>query len=148
MILSGVHFIALVLFFPETSRKIIQNGTLQPRGINRTLISLLTKGRLRNSDKPRQERSSRVHIPNPLACIRMLFHKGSFSVILVGSIYYTVSRTLGASLSAQCIDVYKLNYLDAGLIYLPSGIAGMISSYLTGEACKKCRISIGSNTRL
>lgn len=64
----------------------------------------------------------------------MLFQKGSFCVILVGSIYYTVSRTLATSLSAQCIDIYQLNYLGAGLVYLPSGIAGMISSYITGKS--------------
>ena len=140
-----MHFVGLALFFPETSRKIVQNGSLEARGIHRTLFSLLTKRQLQSSEESKQEHSTRIRIPNPLACIQMLFHKGSFSVIFVGSIYYTVSRTLGASLSAQCIDVYRLNYLEAGLIYLPSGIAGMISSYSTGKNSQISNIPVEPN---
>lgn len=62
----------------------------------------------------------------------MLFCKGNLTVILIGSTTYVVKMTLQASLAAQCISVYNLNYLEAGLIYLPSGIGGAIASYLTG----------------
>ncbi|KAL3480159.1 major facilitator superfamily domain-containing protein [Aspergillus californicus] len=41
--------------------------------------------------------------------------------------------TLQTSLAAQCIDLYDLDYLQAGLIYLPSGIGGSIASYITGK---------------
>ena len=133
-ILSGVNLVALTLFLPETSRKLVLNGSKQARGVNRTVFSLLSKSRLPKPQDVAEKTSKKsIHIPNPLACILMLFHKGSLSVILVGSIYYTVSRSLAASLSAQCIDIYHLNYIEAGLVYLPSGIAGMISSYTTGK---------------
>lgn len=136
-ILSGANLVALTLFLPETSRKLVLNGSKQARGVNRTVLSLLSnfsKSRLQKTKDVSEKTSKKsLHIPNPLACIRMLFHKGSLSIILVGSIYYTVSRSLAASLSAQCIDMYHLNYLEAGLVYLPSGIAGMISSYTTGK---------------
>lgn len=133
-ILSGTNLVALTLFLPETSRKLVHNGSIQASGLNRTVFSLLSKAHVQKTKDVMQKTSVRtLRIPNPLACIRMLYHKGSLSIILVGSIYYTVSRSLGASLSAQCIDIYHLNYLEAGLVYLPSGIAGMISSYTTGK---------------
>ncbi|KAK3939309.1 major facilitator superfamily domain-containing protein [Diplogelasinospora grovesii] len=35
--------------------------------------------------------------------------------------------------AANCIDVYDLDYLQAGLIYLPSGVGGAMASYSTGK---------------
>nr|KMM66556.1 hypothetical protein CPAG_02894 [Coccidioides posadasii RMSCC 3488] len=138
VIMSGTHLIVLTLCFPETSRKIVHNGSVQARGIHRTLFSLLAR-RGSQPDKSEGIKPSeglmkrKIRIPNPLTSIPILFHKNSFAIILVGSVYYTVSRTLGASLSAQCIEIYDLNYLEAGLVYLPTGLAGIISSYSTGK---------------
>lgn len=53
-------------------------------------------------------------------------------MIMVGSITYTVKMTLQTSLAAQCIEIYGLDYLQAGLIYLPSGVGGALASYSTG----------------
>lgn len=55
------------------------------------------------------------------------------SVILVGSVVYAVFGCLGASLSAQCFELYGLDYLEAGLIYLPSGLGGIIAAYTIGD---------------
>ncbi|KAK5662615.1 hypothetical protein OQA88_8529 [Cercophora sp. LCS_1] len=41
--------------------------------------------------------------------------------------------TLQTSLGAQCVEIYNLNYLEAGLIYLPSEVAGGIGSFSTGK---------------
>ncbi|KAI0191106.1 major facilitator superfamily domain-containing protein [Astrocystis sublimbata] len=49
------------------------------------------------------------------------------------AITYAVKQTLQTSLGAQALQIYRLNYLDGGLIYLPSGIAGGIGSYMTGR---------------
>ncbi|KMU90596.1 hypothetical protein CIHG_08312 [Coccidioides immitis H538.4] len=87
----------------------------------------------------------KIRIPNPLTSIPILFHKNSLAIILVGSIYYTVSRTLGASLSAQCIEIYDLNYLEAGLVYLPTGLAGMISSYSTAKLGRDTNLRAGED---
>ncbi|KAL4970378.1 uncharacterized protein BDV14DRAFT_42708 [Aspergillus stella-maris] len=63
----------------------------------------------------------------------MLYSKSNMTVILIGSITYVVKMTMQASLAAQCVEVYDLNYLEAGLIYLPSGIGGAVASYSTGR---------------
>jgi hypothetical protein len=65
----------------------------------------------------------------------MLFKKGNLTVIVIGSITYTVKMTLQTSLAAQCIDIYRLDYLQAGLVYLPSGVGGAIAAYSTGRQC-------------
>lgn len=86
----------------------------------------------RDSHQAYQEKRQ-FHIPNPVAILAVLTDRGSLFVILVGSVVYTVFGCLGASLSAQCIELYDLNYLQAGLIYLPSGLGGIFAAYTTGK---------------
>ncbi|KAI4162436.1 MAG: hypothetical protein LQ342_004002 [Letrouitia transgressa] len=60
-------------------------------------------------------------------------NRPNFIVIVAGGLQYTVFGCLAASLSAQMIVLYSLDYLAAGLVYLPSGISGILAAYLTGK---------------
>ena len=53
--------------------------------------------------------------------------------MLVGGMFYTVHTCLAASLSTICIDLYGLSYLEAGLVYLPAGVGGILAAYSTGK---------------
>ncbi|KAL8938935.1 MAG: hypothetical protein Q9216_003621 [Gyalolechia sp. 2 TL-2023] len=53
--------------------------------------------------------------------------------MFVGGVFYTVFSCLAASLSTTCIRLYDLNYLDAGLVYLPAGVGGIVAAYSTGN---------------
>lgn len=135
MILTGTHLVTLLFFLPETQRKIVGNGSIPPRGVHRSLFWVLFKRRKFDSvETPLPAQSRGHHFPNPFTCIPVLFHKGSLSVILVGSFTYAVKMTLQTSLAAQCIRIYDLNYIEGGLIYLPSGVGGGIGSYTTGTS--------------
>ena len=133
VILTGVYFVIIVLLLPETQRKLVGNGSIPTRGTHKCLFDKFTKERLIHPDDSHGAPAKRKHhFPNPFKCIPMLFHKGNFSVILTGSITYAVKMVLQTSLSAQFIEVYNLNYLQAGLVYLPSGVGGAIAAYTTG----------------
>jgi len=54
-------------------------------------------------------------------------------VILVISIFYATYSCVAASLSSVFVEIYHLNELDAGLIYLPFGIACATTAYMTGN---------------
>lgn len=110
------------------------NGSIPAKGVHRSAFDYMIKDRV---DLPPEraiaECTTRKHrFPNPFTCVPLLFRKGNFLIILVGSITYTVKMTLQTSLSAQCIEIYDLSQLQAGLIYLPSGIGGALASYSTG----------------
>ncbi|CAI4213377.1 unnamed protein product [Parascedosporium putredinis] len=130
VILTGTYFVVVALMLPETQRKIVGNGSIPTTGVHKSLFDTLTRDRKERFDRGQEPRRDRKHhIPNPFKCIMILFSKGNFTVIMIGSITYMVKMTLQASLATQCIDVYGLDYLQAGLIYLPSGIGGAIASY-------------------
>jgi len=119
----------MVLFFPETQRNIVGNGSAKVRGIYWSFFSLFqAKTAPYSTDMSRPKR----HWPNPFACLPILKDKGSLTVIFIYSVTYSVKMTLQTSLGAQCVEIYNLDYLAAGLIYLPSGLAGGIGSFSTG----------------
>lgn len=142
VIFTGSHFVVMLLFFPETQRKIVGNGNIQPKGlIYQTVFSLLRRKAegIEGSDvaaEGKQERKipkkRRLKFPNPLACLPVLANKGSLLVILITAINYAVKAALQTSLDAQCVELYGLNYLQAGLVYLPSGVGGGFGSYFAG----------------
>lgn len=49
-ILSSTVLVAHALFFPETLRSVVGNGSIPARGLNVTLWDLLTKHRKRGED--------------------------------------------------------------------------------------------------
>lgn len=132
VILSGSHFLVMLLFFPETHRNIVGNGSGTPKGIYWSFFTLFQKAELKkgNAHIPKSGR----HYPNPLSCLPILANKESLIVIVLYSITYAVKMTLQTSLGAQCTEIYQLNYLDAGLIYLPSGVASGMGAFAAGSA--------------
>ena len=131
-ILSAAHLLGLLLFLPETSRSLVGNGNLPPvHWMSRSLYSLIVhRGSCFVSVN---QEKARISIPNPLSCLVALANRSNLIVIIVGGLQYMVFGCLAASLSAQMITTYSLNYLTAGLVYLPSGVGGISAAYLTGK---------------
>ncbi|KAI4106603.1 MAG: hypothetical protein L6R37_002104 [Teloschistes peruensis] len=53
--------------------------------------------------------------------------------MFVGGVFYTVFGCLAASLSTTFVELYDLNYLEAGPAYLPAGLGGILAAYATGK---------------
>ncbi|KAK8009091.1 hypothetical protein PG991_011642 [Apiospora marii] len=123
-ILTGVYLLVIALLLPETQRKIVGNGSIKASGIRRSLFALVVLKNRTHEAEMGIARKRHYRIPNPFACIKLLCDKANFSVICIGSITYTVKMALQTSLAAQCVDIYRLDYLQAGLVYIPSGQAG------------------------
>ena len=132
-IMSGTNLLVICLLMPETSRSIVEDGSVCPsRLINRSILFFLRSSASRRNDAQVAPKRT-VQLPNPLTCLLALGQKGSFLVILVGGIQYTVYGCLATSLSTLMIQPYSLNYLTGGLLYLPCGIGGMLAAYATGK---------------
>lgn len=147
VIFTGSHFVVMLLFFPETQRKIVGDGSIQPEGfIYQTVFSLIRRRREAKGTEPAtltEKKSSdevtavppkpKFRFPNPLACLPVLANRGSLLVIFITAINYAVKAALQTSLDAQCVEIYGLNYIQAGLVYLPSGVGGGFGSYGAGS---------------
>lgn len=132
-IMSGVNLLILSLIMPETSRRMVNDGSIRPsRLINKPLLPNLTSSASRRSDAELAPKGA-IRFPNPFTCLITLRQRASFLVIVVGGIQYTVYGCLAASFSTLMIRLYSLNYLTGGLIYLPCGIGGVLAAYTTGK---------------
>ena len=123
----------LSLIMPETSRNIVNDGSVRPPSwINRPLFPILSSAASRHSDAAVAKKRS-IRFPNPLTCLITLRQKATFLVILIGGIQYTIYGCLAASFSTLMIQLYGLNYLTGGLIYIPCGVGGVLAAYTTGK---------------
>ena len=131
--MSGTNLLVLSLVMPETSRKIVGDGSIRPpRLISRPPFPALKCSASRGIDAKVAPKQA-IRFPNPLSCLVTLLQRASFLVILVGSLQYTVYGCLATSFSTLMIDLYSLNYLTGGLVYLPCGVGGVIAAYTTGK---------------
>jgi MFS family permease len=129
-ILSGVVWIIFLVGFPETCRNIVGNGSKPPRGINASLLALLSR-----STSPKSIKAPRCrlrHIPNPFPCLLIIFHKDTALILAVNAIFYVNYICLQASLSPLLTQIYSLSGTNVGLCYLSYGIACAFATYGTG----------------
>ncbi len=143
-ILSGLTFILMFTFFPETSRTVVGNGSIPPHDLNRSLLAYLQK-RQRSSDEEGNQQDAtgktlirpKLRIPNPLSSLRIIFHKDISLILYANGVFYMNYQCIQASLSTLFMQIYGLDALQAGLCYLPYGIGCTIASYVTGRTKTK-----------
>lgn len=131
-ILSGLCLTTIVTCLPETSRKIVGNGSIPGRGINRTILSCLR--RIPNTSADESEVPKPIfRIPNPFTCLRIVFHKDTALILFANAIFYMNYSCMQASLPPLLMHIYGLNALQVGLTYLAYGIGCGAASYLAGK---------------
>ncbi|KAH8907339.1 MFS general substrate transporter [Coniochaeta sp. PMI_546] len=141
VILTSSHFLLMLLFYPETQRSIVGDGSVKPRGVYKSLFFIFHSDELRTHSSPAKK--PKFSCPNPFACLRILGNGELLIVILLYSLTYAVKMALQASLGVQCVEIYQLDYLTAGLIYLPARVAGAVAAFLTGKYLDRTyRVSI------
>ncbi|KAJ3512618.1 hypothetical protein NM208_g15300 [Fusarium decemcellulare] len=133
-ILTGGTLVLLALFLPETQRNIVGNGSKPTKGIYRSLVSPKARSRTQQQQDQAEDSDKRgCRFPNPLTCLSVLADKGSLFAILFGALMYVNFITMSTSLAPLSIEIYDLNYLQAGLIYLPAGVSSAVSAKVTGK---------------
>lgn len=132
---SGVLLISLVLFLNETARSIVGNGSITPGGMNKTLLQ-----HIRSRSSAEAPHRKPFKMPSIVPCLKLIFHKNTFPVLLTNAIFYMMYSCLQASLAPLVQRLYGLTPLQAGLCYLAYGVAGGSASVSVSEP-RKCPIS-------
>ncbi|KAK6850710.1 quinidine resistance 1 [Apiospora arundinis] len=128
-ILGGSCLLLVVLSLPETARRIVGNGSIPTIGIYRPLIPV---GVPKTAVSLSALKPCFV-IPNPIACLKLLFFKDIFIILLCNGLYYAIYCCVQATLASLFIDTYGYHELQAGLIYIPFGCGCLISTYTWGR---------------
>ncbi|KAI1762698.1 multidrug resistance protein [Hypoxylon sp. FL1150] len=145
-IAAGLCLIAMIFLLPETSRNIVGNGSIMPPKHLRLPIPNIMR-HCKGDDRVAQHKP---RLPNPLMSLTILIRKDNAVIILGCGLLYVVYTCINASLSVLFIDIYDLNQWQAGLIYLPFGFGGMVSTFFSGsllnKAYRQARVKRGLST--
>lgn len=123
----------MIFLLPETSRNIVGDGSIRPPKHLRLPVTTLMC-HWNDSDVVADHQ---WRMPNPLKSLTILARRDNAIVILACGILYIIYTCINTSLSVLFIDIYKLNQWQAGLIYLPFGIGGTVSTFFSGPLLNK-----------
>ena len=134
-IVSGFCLLLIILTLPETARNLVGNGSDTPSPLLRLPMPRImgqSTARINETDCE-VGRKRGWHVPNPIACLKVLSRKDTFIVVTAGGIIHMAYSCLQASLSTLCIKIYGLGQLEAGLIYLPFGFGSIAMTCVSGK---------------
>ena len=145
-IASGSCLIAMILFLPETARNIVHDGSTQPPKYLQLPFSMIMCHWKGSNVRP----AYKWRAPNPLKSLTILARKDNLIIILACGLLYVIYTCINASLSTLFVSIYNLNQWEAGLIYLPFGLGGVASTFISGrlldEAYRQSRHEHGLST--
>lgn len=145
-IASGVFFVPLLFFMPETARNVVGNGSTPAQKWNRPFVQYLRvqkQAKESDSSESDDERPSssesdlkpkpKIGFPNPLQPLMLVFHKSSLIVLLVTGIIMAGNMTVLSSITSIYSDVYGLDVLEIGLCYITMGVGSVVASIASGR---------------
>ncbi|KAF8866836.1 MFS general substrate transporter [Acephala macrosclerotiorum] len=130
--LGGLTLLLILLILPETQRAIAGNGTIRLQGIHRPLIysfSPPSDALLEREPTPKK----RFTIKSIIDPLKLLKEKDVIMTLLFGSIVYTVWSMVTSSTTALFQEIFHLNDLQVGLVFLPNGAGTVSGSILMGK---------------
>lgn len=133
LILGGVYFVPLALFFPETNRKLVGDGSIKPPKWSRTLPDVLSdrKRQRRNPDDPTAADilpSQTKRKFNPLATFSVIAEPSTAILLFVTGVSYASFYAVSTSLTVQFHTVYNLDTTLQGLLFLPQAIGTIFAT--------------------
>ena len=146
VIFSATFFVILLLFFPETCRAVVGNGSLPPPSWNMSLVSLFRRYRARRKEvgdtelgriatnSSRQSRpKSKISWPNPMLALRIIVDRVNFIILMALALLFAAYYAVSASIPARFAETYGYNTIDISLIFIPIGVGTIVSAFTIGR---------------
>jgi len=133
-IFTGVMLILMILFFPETSRSVVGNGSIPPQKWNLSVLAMIQQHRRRNTAIPVEDNTlaTRKRRPNPFESLTIIFRKEESMILLTLGLLFAGFFAILSSLASQLQKKYDYNSLQVGLCYIPYGLGSMSSRWTVG----------------
>ncbi|KAI9824847.1 MAG: hypothetical protein M1819_000799 [Sarea resinae] len=148
-IISGLYLLVYALFMPETSRKVVGDGSIPPSdwwvmspfqfwNARREKKRAIRKGQGCETDEKAKKaeelgKKRRFQFPNPLTSVVILREKDACIVICFIALGMFVMMALLASMPTLFGKVYGFSTFKVGLCYLPVGGAAILAAFLNGK---------------
>lgn len=137
---GGCFFVPLLLFLPETCRKVVGDGSVPPPTLNMNIIDKIRHANRAKSgiplDKEKLEeyrKNYKLTFPNPLKTLVVLADVESAIVLLGAGLALADFYAISTGASTAFRKVYGFNDLEVSLMFLPIGAGGILSAFTTGK---------------
>lgn len=117
----------VLLFFSETNRAIVGNGSVSPPKWNRSFRQIVRPLSLKPDYRTLGKKHHKV---DPFRAVRLLGDRVNFVIVFYGGLLYAGYVSVTAILSSQLHARYGYSQVIIGLCYLPIGF-GSLSSKLS-----------------
>lgn len=133
-IYAGVMLLVYLLFFPETCRNVVGNGSLPAQRWNRPLLLHFWQ-KYRGSAHTAVTTSEKTtkRRPGILSTIPILLNKESFLILFFIGIVYGGYYIIITGLPQQLTTTYNFNSIQVGLCYIPVGMGPMLIRPFVGR---------------
>ena len=138
LILAGAFAIPFLLFFPETSRAIVGNGSVPPPLLNSSLSDILRRRKQTKSGQDTQELGRhKMQMSNLLDSLLVVADFETLLVLLPAGVSASVLQAPMTDAFKQFIDSYHFNNIEVALMFIPLGVGGITSIFTTGKVVDK-----------
>jgi len=145
LILALAFFIPILLFLPETCRKIVGDGSFPPPWTSANLTdSIRFKNRVKKGVEVDQVRAAELRknhglvIPNPIGTLVVLADFESALLLLTTGFGIACFYAISTGASKIFHDLYGFNDFYVSLMFLPIGVGSIVSMFTTGKLVDWC----------
>ena len=128
------------MFFPETCRHIVGDGSITPPPLYRTGYQMLRMRRKASREKADDQDSGestqkkKFKLPNILGSLLMLFEKETGFLLYGSSLVFAGFYCMVAAMPTLFKDNYGYNDIEVGLMYLPIAVGSIGAAFVAGPA--------------
>ena len=150
VIFSSAFFVGFLLFFPETCRAVVGNGSLPPPVWNMSLLSIFQRNRARRKRAKEEEDTelgrtvtrgsqgsrakSRMKWPNPVLVLRIIADRVNFVILMCLGLLFAAYYAVAASIPARFAEQYGYSTIIISLLFIPLGTGSAIGGFTIGRA--------------
>ncbi|OIW32638.1 MFS general substrate transporter [Coniochaeta ligniaria NRRL 30616] len=148
-IAAGVTLVPMLLFFPETCRKIVGDGSVRPHPAYRTCWQMIVDWRQKRAARKTGGNTGLVRTtstatsaskrpkfklvsPNFLGSLIILFEKEVGLLLLYSGLVFAGFYAIATALPAQLQAKYGFNDVIVGLMYLPLAGGSIVTAFVAG----------------
>jgi MFS family permease len=145
MIMGSAFLVTMVIFFPETARSQVGNGSIPPKGWNMSLINYLAirKARKLHADEQQSQVDAqstaslkprkKLRFPNPLKSLYIMYDKENALLLFYNAFLFASFYDVTAVLPSQLEKNYGYNELQIGLCFIPFGFGSLCAALTNGQ---------------
>lgn len=158
-IMGAAFLITFAVFFPETARTQVGDGSIPPSKWNMSLMNYLAvrkarhaeaKGDLPPPDTSRFPPRPKPHFPNPLSSLRLVLDKLNACLLFYNAFLFSAFYQVSSSIPSQFQEIYSFNDFHIGLCFIPYGVGAICAALINGQLldrnfarwCKRLNVPI------